>query len=425
MKALKHIGKQPLHFTFDAYFCDVRGVPLDSSQVAISWERGNGKMSVTSDGRHTEPTGSEDKMATIDTTLSMPATLYRSARRCVYDAKPTIIRVLDLSGGPYATPTVLGTVDFDLSLEVDLNEDSPARSKQVQVPRALPRKGEARRDSGSGHNFMTIQMTIKSIWHHDTFDGKAPSPAPASSLYPSAGSGPPGPPSISAISSSGASNSAASNASTHDAALLSLMDRGSHGSAHGGGGGAGPGRRALSFERGKTAHARTGSKAAAAAQDTGRIAELSQLVASATADARAAETQLSACQYRLKTEVVKEIETVLEKAKDGNNTNSKLRPEELVKVYHKQLVNTLDQVGRIAESGLQRAGGVSPLEAEVLSLRRELADSKVEVARLMGENEELQHVSKRLTKQLAAEANERMNEQAAMGRPRRASMSER
>ena len=49
----------------------------------------------------------------------------------------------------------------------------------------------------------------------------------------------------------------------------------------------------------------------------------------------------------------------------------------------------------------------------------------MEVARLMGENEELQHVSKRLTKQLAAEANERMNEQAAMGRPRRASMSER
>ena len=48
-----------------------------------------------------------------------------------------------------------------------------------------------------------------------------------------------------------------------------------------------------------------------------------------------------------------------------------------------------------------------------------------DVARLMGENEELQHVSKRLTKQLAAEANERMNEQAAMGRPRRASMSER
>ena len=109
----------------------VRGLPNDVSQVALSWERG-GKMSVASDGRHTEPTGGDDKMATIDTTLSMPATLYRSARRCVYDAKPTIIRVLDLSGGPYATPTVLGTVDFDLSSEVELNEDSPARSKQLQ-----------------------------------------------------------------------------------------------------------------------------------------------------------------------------------------------------------------------------------------------------------------------------------------------------
>ena len=50
-----------------------------------------------------------------------------------------LLFVCDLS--TYATPTVLGTVDFDLSLEVDLNEDSPARSKQVQVPRALAAQG--------------------------------------------------------------------------------------------------------------------------------------------------------------------------------------------------------------------------------------------------------------------------------------------
>ena len=41
------------------------------------------------------------------------------------------------------------------------------------------------------------------------------------------------------------------------------------------------------------------------------------------------------------------------------------------------------------------------LEAEVLALRRELADAKVEVAHLMGEKEELDHVARRLNKQLA------------------------
>lgn len=42
MKALKHLGKQPLAFVFDAYVCDVRGLPSDVSSIAISWERSNG-----------------------------------------------------------------------------------------------------------------------------------------------------------------------------------------------------------------------------------------------------------------------------------------------------------------------------------------------------------------------------------------------
>jgi hypothetical protein len=43
---------------------------------------------------------------------------------------------------------------------------------------------------------------------------------------------------------------------------------------------------------------------------------------------------------------------------------------------------------------------VAPLEAEVLQLRRELADSKVEVARLNGEVESLDHVARRLNKHM-------------------------
>jgi len=46
-------------------------------------------------------------------------------------------------------------------------------------------------------------------------------------------------------------------------------------------------------------------------------------------------------------------------------------------------------------------GGVSSIEAEVLQLRRELAASKVEVAQVAGERDELMHVARRLNKQLA------------------------
>ena len=53
------------------------------------------------------------------------------------------------------------------------------------------------------------------------------------------------------------------------------------------------------------------------------------------------------------------------------------------------------------DGGYSRGGGgVAPLEAEVLHLRRELADSKVEVARLNGEVESLDHVARRLNKHM-------------------------
>lgn len=100
------------------------------------------------------------------------------------------------------------------------------------------------------------------------------------------------------------------------------------------------------------------------------------------------------------------LESHLKECKDFNPKKA----DELARLHQKQLVSTLDQVGRIAgdnggsiaaASGASRGGGVSPLEAEVLSLRRELADSKVEVARLMGEKDELDHVAKVLNKQLA------------------------
>ena len=62
------------------------------------------------------------------------------------------------------------------------------------------------------------------------------------------------------------------------------------------------------------------------------------------------------------------------------------------------------QVERIAYDECRAVGGgggVSPAEAELLQLRRDLAASKLREAEVAGERDELRHVAQRLTKQLA------------------------
>ena len=370
MRAFKHVGKQPLKFVFEAYIADVRGLPNDVSQVAIAWERG-GKAStmVTSSTVATQTTGSEERTAMLDETLRMPATLYRSSKRASFDAKPTLIRVLDMSGVPFTTPSTLGTADFELSDHADLNVDSPARTKQLKLPRALLRRGDAKGDA-----IITLQMTIRSRWVQHEDEAKE---GPGRPEFPSV---------CAASTASDASSSAASSSLTH-AALQQLEASNQSAAAE-----------AQLLTHSLVRHGEQRLKG----KESSRIAELSQLVSAASADARAAESRLAACQFRLRTEVIDSIEGILSQAKETKKV------DELAKAYHKQLVLVLDQVGRIASDnggsisavGSAR-GGVSPLEAEVLSLRRELAASKVEVARLNGEKEELDHVARRLNKQLA------------------------
>lgn len=275
MRALKHVGKQPLKFSFEAYICDVRGLPNDVSQVAISWERG-GKQTATTRTVITQTTGAEERTAMLDETLRLQCTLYRSARRATFDAKPTLIRVLDMSGGPYATPAVLGTADFELSEHADLNADSPAKSKQLRLPRALLRRGD-----GTADMLITLQMTIQSRWlQGESSDERE---------YPKLDGG----------GSSNASGSAASSALTHEALQALDASHVAH-STTSSNPSYDPSPQQRNSDRAPTHH-RSASFGRAEhrglkAKESSRIAELSHLVAAAAADARAAESRLAACQ---------------------------------------------------------------------------------------------------------------------------------
>ena len=401
--ALKHVGKQPLKFEYDLYVCDVRGLPSDVSKVAVSWDRG-GKQQTASRHVSTQTTGSDERTAMIDETLRQSATLYRSSKRATFDAKPSAIRILDVSGGPYAPPTVLGLADFDLAEHADLNADAPPRSKQLHLPRLSFRRDDANPDMQ-----ILIQMTVTSRWLQNPADSAAASSASGRAsaggggVYPgvrettnhsSAGSD-------ASSSHGGGGSSMASSALTHDA--LQQFEA-SHGRA-------GPPSAALSNSEGGGGHYgghyRSVTSSGKGKAESSRVAELSQLMAGAAADARQAESRLATLQFRLRTEVIESVETSLQTAAGLKKS------DEQAKAYHKLLIHTLDQVQRIASDdggSLRGGGGVAPLEAEVLQLRRELADSKVEVARLQGEREELDHVARRLNKQLT---------EVATARPRR------
>ena len=410
MRKLAHIGKQPLKFSFEVYLCDVRGLPIDAMQVMVAWER-SGKTEARSRTVSTQPSGSEERTAMVDENLRSTATLYRSARRATFDPKPSTISVLEMN--TQGAPVVLGSVEVDLADHADLNAEAPARSKQLRIPRTVRR--------GNAESSMTIQMTISSRWlqtetlpHDDaTSDG---------------------------------TRSEGSSALTHEAlqALDASQRQGLSAPLRN------QMKRSNSFGRGAKN---------ASAQQASRVEELTKLVAEATADARQAESRLSTLQFRLRTEVVESTTEVLKKG------SILKKPDEVAKLYQRHLVRApdcacvgangygfvgaricmrvrarcahagareedysreavshaqrlarlhaqvllKDQVERISHDNggsLSSGGGVSPLESEVLTLRRELASTKMEVARLAGENDELDHVARRLNKQLATLASQ-------------------
>ena len=157
---LAHVGKQPLKFDFNVYLCDVRGLPKGAHLVAIRWDRGKHVAQTTP--VRSEGTGSgAERVALVDEKLYTTATLYRSAKRAAFDAKPSVITVIDMSAAEFGgTPVVLGQAELDLAALADLNAEAPAVQRQLRIPR---RRGH---DEASDdlHPQMLLQMSIGSRW---------------------------------------------------------------------------------------------------------------------------------------------------------------------------------------------------------------------------------------------------------------------
>jgi len=360
MRSLTRIGKQPLKFSFEVYVCDVRGLPGDIGTISVVWERSGKTSSKSSVVVTSILAGSAERTAMVDEKLTTTATLYRSARRATFDAKPSTLSIID--GG---TQAMLCSTDFDLAEFAELNAEVPARSKQVRMSRAV-RRGDAQATATD----ITVQMTIKSHWHQ--LGDAAPSLREEDDSF-----------AADATESTPSERSLASSALTHEA-LQALEASQRDGTVA-----KGAMKRSQSF--GRTVK---GSNA----KESAKLAELSQLAAGAAADARQAESRLATLQFRLRTEIIESVTSTVDSAQ------ALRKADEQAKAYHKQLLFVKDQVERIAsdDGGSHNGGGsVSPLESEVLLLRRELAAAKMEVARLSGEKEELDHVARRLNKQLA------------------------
>ena len=366
MKSLKRVGKQPQKYVFTLNICDVRGLPADCGTVALSWQRGERTVhspSVTAQG-----SGSE-RGARIDAKLTQLATLY--ARNDRFDTKPSTLRVVrhDASG----KPTELGHAELDLAEYVPSQENGSGQPEQVRQILMTPPKG-----SGLTEQCL-VQLSVAAQTMAAATDAAMSEGTPSEAGDATGGAG---------GGIDGASSRKGASALTHEALVALEAQQAANGKGK-------ASRTTLSFPRGSASAGAT-SKAAQAAQ--AQAAQLAQLLQDAQADARQAESRVSTLQHRLRVEVLQSTEEVLESA------GAVKHPSELAKIYLRQLQQVLDQVDRIAyDDGGQvgGGGGITSLEAEVLQLRRDLATCKVELAELTCEKAELEHVARRLNKQLA------------------------
>ena len=74
MPKFSHWGKQQLKFHYELNVCDVRGLPPDVRAIAVVWERSGHVARSRTAIAHGSGT---ERMASIESNLRAPATLYR------------------------------------------------------------------------------------------------------------------------------------------------------------------------------------------------------------------------------------------------------------------------------------------------------------------------------------------------------------
>lgn len=365
----RNVGKQPLKFEFELHLSDVRALPSHVHLIAVSWER-SGKVLTTK----TVPThGDDGRWAKLDMKLRSAATLYRDAKRATIGPKPSTVRLVDMSAS-LSQPVVLGSAELDLAECASLEASAPPVVKQLQLETA---------SKISATLAVHLQLSVSSLYITPE-EARAKESGTSARDSRALSDGSPSESGATEITDA-SSGSMSSNALTHDA--LERLDEQA------------PMTRSLTSSSGKLVGSKWSKGGAMGNKEAaGRITELAKLLSSAQEEARTAETRLATLQHRLRIEVLQEVEETLE-------TGAELKKnDEIAKLFNKQLLAVCDQVERIAyDNGgsLGGGGGVSLLEAEVLQLRRDLAAAKVELAMAACERDELEHVSRRLNKQLA------------------------
>ena len=137
-----HKGKDVLKFNFELHLCDVRGIPERVGSVCVHWEQGG--QVIQSQAATTSAT---EQLATLDTKLRSTVTLYRSAKRTVFAAKPSIIKVVNTA----LPQTVIAMAEFDLAQHANLEAGAAATVIQLQL-------------HGTGGELLILQFSVSSVW---------------------------------------------------------------------------------------------------------------------------------------------------------------------------------------------------------------------------------------------------------------------
>ena len=392
MRKLKHVGKAPVRFNFAVSLRHVRDLPEGLSMVSVCWERSG--RAVETPAVPVEAS-SRGRLANLsDCELELQATLFRSSKR--FEPKLTTIRLLDCSPARHGGSSVVAEAEIDLASAAASDAPQP----DVRILGLKPLGYGA-----GGMDEMVLQLTITATPEAGADEENAHQSVSHGASYMTA--------SHMTAPRALSDGEADSIALTRELALEEdegLSDRRVPTRLQN----ALPNtlRESLPSTRESVPSTQSTRSTLSATQPTTlptRRKVTPQQLLEAQEETRAARAHVHALQRRLRTEVLSRgTEAVLERAA---TIGSQL---ELGRFYHKELVFVMEQIEQIAYEHYDTDGtkGVATvrndlsLEAELVQLRRALAATKVEVAQITGERDELVHEVKRLNQALTMSVSE-------------------